>query len=156
LSKFKTLNEFLQPLYSNVTVVTLEVLKNYILKQLDFSHYEDEADSRIANMIKTFIVEALDLNANFIARDHLSQAMRMKFELKLPVSAFFHIGLNAVIEHENNENVWLESVYQFYGSIEVESVQLELGQYIRNNMTFVGMEFEQFVYFLQDAKTNLS
>ena len=42
--------------------------------------------------------------------------------MKVPLSAFFHIGLNAVIEHQNNENMWLESIYQFYSSIEIEPI----------------------------------
>lgn len=78
-------------------------------------------------MIKTFFVEALDLNPNFLKINHIQkesliQAVRIKFEMKLPVNAFFHIGLNAVIEHENNENIWLEGMYQFYSKIEVDTV----------------------------------
>ena len=29
---------------------------------------------------------------------------RERIELKVPVSAFFHFGLNACIENENNDN----------------------------------------------------
>jgi hypothetical protein len=32
------------------------------------------------------------------------KAFREKIEVKVPVSAFLHIGLNGAIEHENNEN----------------------------------------------------
>ena len=66
----------------------------------------------------------------------------MKFEIKVPVSAFFHLGLNAIIENQNNENIWLEGVYQFYTSIETEPIQLELGMALRPSQLVTGLEFE--------------
>ena len=99
-------------------------------------------------MIKIFFVEAMEANPNNITKENVMMAMRMKFEMKLPVSAFFHVGLNAVIEHENNDNIWLESIYQFYSAIEVDQVQLELGVTYRNPSLINGLEFEQFIYFL--------
>jgi hypothetical protein len=39
------------------------------------------------------------------------KALREKVELKVPISAFFHFGLNACIEAENNENMWYEKIF---------------------------------------------
>ena len=56
------MNEFLIPLYAGNTYVTADALKEYTLKTLDFSNYEDLAEARVGNMIQLFIVEVFDVN----------------------------------------------------------------------------------------------
>jgi hypothetical protein len=34
----------------------------------------------------------------------LATGFREKMEIKLPVAAFFHIGINAIVDHENEMN----------------------------------------------------
>ena len=53
------------------------------------------------------------------------KVLREKIELKIPVSAFFHYGLNACIENENNDNLWFEKMYQFYSMLEVDKALFE-------------------------------
>ena len=72
LSRHRNMNEFLIPLYAGNTYVTADALKEYTLKTLDFSNYEDLAEARVGNMIQLFIVEVLDVNPKQIGRDHIS------------------------------------------------------------------------------------
>ena len=104
--------------------MSIEKFRDYILSKFDFgTHTNPDTKSRIHSMVKTFFVEGLEASANNIPKDGLMATVRTKFEMKLPVSAYLHIGMNAVIEHENNENVWMEGIYQFYTTIETDFVQ---------------------------------
>eukprot|EP00347_Sterkiella_histriomuscorum_P021472 403333861 len=155
-SKYRNINDFVTPLYQTVPFVSIEKLKEYFITKFDFgSQNATEIKIRLHSMIKTFFVEGLDASNNNIPKDGLMQLVRTKFEMKLPVSAFLHIGMNAVIEHENNENIYLESIYQFYTTVEVDLVQQELGQYIRQSYAINGLSFEQFIYFLNDCESRL-
>lgn len=74
----------------------------------------------------------------------------------MPIAAFFHIGINAAVDFENNENEQLEKIYQFYTQVDVE-VDEETGDMatrnVRVELNFDGMDFQQFVLFLKDAKS---
>ena len=62
-------------------------------------------------MCNMFFVKAQDSNLYYITKDVVVSAFREKIELKVPVSAFFHFGLNACIENENNDNIWFERMF---------------------------------------------
>ena len=55
-------------------------------------------------MCNLFFVKSQDSNPLEISKDSITRALKERIELKIPVSAFFHFGLNACIENENNEN----------------------------------------------------
>jgi hypothetical protein len=50
---------------------------------------------------------------NLTMRD-LAQGFREKIELRVPVAAFFHVGINACVENENEQNTQYAKIYQFY------------------------------------------
>ena len=62
----------------------------------------------------------------------------------MPIAAFFHIGINAAVDYENNENEQLEKIYQFYTQVDVE-VDEETGEMatrnVRAELNFDGMDF---------------
>lgn len=100
------------PLYQTVPFVSVDKLKEFILNKFDFGQQQNpEVKASLQAMLKTFFVEGLGASQNNIPKEGLMQLVRTKFEMKLPVSAFLHIGMNGVIEHENNENTSLESIY---------------------------------------------
>ena len=144
----------LAPLFVHGPTTSLQALADLLAKTFDFQL--PDAKQRLLGVLKTFVLEALDVAAHSVTKDAVVSALRQRFELKLPVAAFLHVGLNAAIEHQNIENAWLEGVYQFYAAIEVDPVQIELGQALRKPQMIAGLEFEQFLFFLQDADTKLA
>ncbi|CDW79906.1 UNKNOWN [Stylonychia lemnae] len=156
-SKYKNISEFVTPLYSTTPMVNAELLRDYILKKFDFPQYSlADAKQRLHQVIRIFFMDAMESTSPIIPKENLMQAVRIKFDMKLPVSAYFHIGLNAIIEHQNNENIWMEGLFQFYSRIEIDHVQIELGIPTKSSNLINGMLFEQFLYFLQDCEIKLS
>ena len=51
---------------------------------------------------------------NKIGRNQALRALTEKIEIKIALDKYFQIGLNAQIDHENAENMWLEKVFNFY------------------------------------------
>lgn len=53
-------------------------------------------------MTNIFFVKSTEMNPKELTFEGILIALREKIDLKVPVSAFIHIGLNGCIEHENN------------------------------------------------------
>jgi hypothetical protein len=63
------------------------------------------------------VIEAHDLEPKELKREHVVGAFRERIEFRIPISAYFLIGNNAVIEYENNENLELEKLFLFYVTV---------------------------------------
>ena len=105
------------------------------------------------SMANLFFVKTQEKNIYSISREAVQSAFRERIDLKVPVSAFFHFGLNACIENENNENQWFEQMFHFYSMIENDSKLLEQGKFFRVDAYFEGMELEGFITFCKDARS---
>jgi len=74
----------------------------------------------------------------------LTMGFREKIEVRVPVSAFFHIGLNACVDCENEKNQRFEHIYQFYTKLEIE-LDEETGNLtsvdVKLPLNFEGMNF---------------
>ena len=55
-------------------------------------------------MLDLVFVTGQGLDGKVLTMRGLNQGFREKIELRLPVAAFFHIGINACVDHENEEN----------------------------------------------------
>ena len=49
-----------------------------------------------------------------VTRSEATKCMSEKIEVSVSVADFLTIGLNGLIDYENNENMWFERVFQFY------------------------------------------
>ena len=109
---------------------------------------------RVEAMVDKIFILAQGAVGDAMTLRQMMAAFREKIEVKLPVAAFFHIGINACAHHENDENQHYEGVYQFYTQCDVETdeVSAELvarAVHLRLNME--GMSFDQFMLFLVDT-----
>lgn len=81
-------------------------------------------------------------------------SFRERVQYMVPISAYFHIGLNISIDLENSVNQKLERVFQFYCQLEV-SVTNQDEQYetlgVREDFNYEGMSYIQFILFLKDT-----
>ena len=59
---------------------------------------------RIDRMIETFFIGGHGLDPEKLSWRDLTLGFREKVELRVPAAAFFHIGINACVDHENEEN----------------------------------------------------
>jgi hypothetical protein len=81
--------------------------------------------------------------------------MSEKIEVSVSVADFLTIGLNALIDHENNENMWFERVFQFYTmliSTSAPNEEPDLKLEMRKSKLFDGMELVQFYIFTKDTR----
>lgn len=113
---------------------------------------------RVRGMLQTFVVAGQAADPEKLTQRALARGLRERIELRVPTSAYFHIGINACVDLENTENQLLEKVYQFYSQLEVE-VDVETGHMltrdVRVELNLDGMDFQQFVLVLKDANSAL-
>ena len=89
--------------------LTKEELVGYILNHFDLADYvrgghhltKTKTARRVAHMVDTFVVQGQNLNPEKLTHKGLLAAFSVRIDLKLPVSAFFQIGINACVEFEN-------------------------------------------------------
>ena len=55
-------------------------------------------------MVSTFFIEGHGLDPSKLSQRDLTYGFREKVELRVPVAVFFHVGINACVDHENDEN----------------------------------------------------
>ena len=73
-----------------------------------------EETAALRKLLKLILIEGQRANPNAIDRNRALRALTEKIDISIPVDAFFHIGINAMVDHENTENEWLEKVFSFY------------------------------------------
>jgi len=75
------------------------------------------------------------------------------------VTNLFHIGINALIDHENADNLWLEKVFYFYCLNEPYDINPDLEPDVKVRVKtmdkYDGMEFVQFYIFVKDGDSRL-
>ena len=52
-----------------------------------------------------------------MTKTRVLRAFHDKIELKMPMDAYFHIGINGQVDFENSENMYLEKVFSFYSQL---------------------------------------
>lgn len=90
-----------------------------------------------------------------MSRAEATKCMSEKIEVSVSVADFLTIGLNALIDHENNENMWFERVFQFYTMLISTSAPNEEPDFkleMRKSKLFDGMELVQFYIFTKDTR----
>jgi hypothetical protein len=81
--------------------------------------------------------------------------MSEKIEVTVNVADFLTIGLNGLIDYENNENMWFERVFQFYTMLISKSApdeEPDLKLEMRKSKLHDGMELVQFYIFIKDTR----
>jgi hypothetical protein len=100
------------------TITSLEFTK-FLNRNFDLNDYSRgtfnmgpiKTQRRIKNMIESIFVIGLGQNAEKLTMRELASGFRERIELRLPLAAFFHVGINACCIVENKENQFLEKVY---------------------------------------------
>lgn len=70
---------------------------------------------------------------------------------------YMHIGINAQIDHENAENMWLEKVFNFYSQLKPDNYKAVSGMDPDHRLVFSGeynydgLEFVQFYIYVKDG-----
>lgn len=91
--------------------VTIHEMINFILKEFAMGQNQYRP---IKEMLNVILIRGQLSKPNRISRNKALRAFTEKIEIKLPLDAYFHIGINAQIDHENAENSWYEKVFNFY------------------------------------------
>ena len=77
------------------------------------------------------------------------------------MDVYFHIGINAEIDHENSENMWLEKVFNFYSQLVPDKYKASSGMDPDHRLVFSGehaydgLEFVQFYIFVKDGGSKM-
>lgn len=128
-------------------------LADYVWGTMNYTN--EKVIKRVAHMVNLFVVQAQDIDKDAIKYKDLLRAFRERVELKLPIAAFFHIGINACVELQNQENEMIEKVFQFYSQIDVTenliTSDLETKD-VLTDLNFEGMSFTQFLLYLIDTE----
>jgi len=103
-------------------LVTKRQFVEFLLANFDLTDYSrgnfnctpKKTIQRIEAMIDKIFILGQGAAAEGMTTRQMMSGFREKIEVKLPVAAFFHIGINACALHENDENQHFEKVYQFY------------------------------------------
>ena len=65
-------------------------------------------------MLDVVFILGQSLDSLSLTMRDLAAGFREKIELRLPIAAFFHIGINAAVDNENDQNMLFAKIYQFY------------------------------------------
>lgn len=101
------------------------------------------------------MLSVLFQNKPTISRAEATKCMSEKIEVTVSVADFLTLGLNALIDSENKENMWFERVFQFYTMLISKSEPYEecdLKLEMRKSKLFDGMELVQFYIFMKDIR----
>ena len=179
-SRFKSSNNVIKAVFEHVhgeerdsedeeagpRTITLQQLKAFIQANFDLTDYSrgqlnlhaSKTIKRMSRMLDIVFILGQSLDPQKLTMRDLAQGFREKLELRLPVAAFFHIGINACVDHENEQNAQYGKIYQFYTQVEI-TVHQETGdlftQDVRVKLNLEGMDFQQFVLFLKDTGCKL-
>jgi hypothetical protein len=69
---------------------------------------------RMSRMLDVVFILGQNVDPMNLTMRDLAQGFREKIELRVPVAAFFHVGINACVENENEQNTQYAKIYQFY------------------------------------------
>jgi len=146
--------------------VTKGHLADFLMRSFDLNDYSRGALNlgpgktvkRVYGMIDSFFIAGQGLDPQRLALRDLTTGFREKVELRVPAAAYFHVAINARVEHENDENAGYAKIYQFYSQLEVEVEELSgemTAKDVKTAINLEGMDFQQFVAFLKDAASPL-
>ena len=146
--------------------VTLAEFANFLMNNFDLTDYTrgtsnllvSRTAKRVQSMLEAYLVAGSSIDPQRLTQSKLTRAFRERVELRVPVAAYFSIGINSCVDHENGENQVFESAFQFYSQMEVE-VDAATGNMVtkdvRVELNLEGMAFQQFVLFLKDMNNSM-
>ena len=92
--------------------VTFEALVAFLHAELGISSKDE---FRLRELLDVILIRGQGVeDRDKISRRAALRAFSEKIDIQLPLHQFFHIGINAAIDHENAEDCWHEKVFNFY------------------------------------------
>ena len=93
-------------------IITAAHFIEFLARNFDLNDYSRgtfnlgtaKTKKRIKRMVETFFVDGHGLDPKKLSQRDLTYGFREKVELKIPIAIFFHVGINACIDYENDEN----------------------------------------------------
>ena len=94
------------------TCVTSEQLVSFLLNNFDLTDYvrggvhltKSKTAKRVAHMVEIFVIQGHGIDPTKITQRQLLVAFNQRIEIKLPVAAFFQVGINSSVDIENEQN----------------------------------------------------
>ena len=137
--------------------VTFEALATFLLAELGASSGDE---FRLRELLEVILIQGQGVaDRDKITRRAALAAFSEKIDIQLPLHQFFHIGVNAAIDHENAENSWHEKVFNFYQQLtpvdRSPAAGLDPDHRLKLNdgASYDGLEFVQFYIFVKDGES---
>lgn len=108
----------------------------FFLKELKMTRNSDEV--RLYDLFEVILINAQMANPERISRFHALRTFTEKIEIQVPLEAYFYIGINAKIDDENSENMWLEKVFNFYSQLQPDNYKAASGMDPDHRLVFTG------------------
>lgn len=99
--------------------VTLAEFANFLMSNFDLTDYTrgtsnllvSRTAKRVQSMLEAYLVVGSSIDPQRLTQSKLTRAFRERVELRVPVAAYFSIGINSCVDHENSENQVFESAF---------------------------------------------
>ena len=92
--------------------VTLKEFAEFLMNDFDLTDYtrgttnllRSTTRKRVWRCLEVYLVIGSSLDPAKLTQAKLTRAFRERVELRVPVAAYFAIGINSCVDHENSEN----------------------------------------------------
>jgi len=101
--------------------VTLAEFANFLMSNFDLTDYTrgtsnvlvSKTAKRVQSMLEAYLVVGSSIDPQRLTQSKLTRAFRERVELRVPVAAYFSIGINSCVDHENARIKFLNQHFNF-------------------------------------------
>lgn len=139
--------------------IKLSSMIKFIANELGMTRKQDIL--RLKDLFEVILIKAQYANPDRIGRFQALRCFTEKIEIAIPMDVYFDVGINAEIDHENSENMWLEKVFNFYSQLVPDNYKASSGMDPDHRLVFSGehaydgLEFVQFYIFVKDGGSKM-